>query len=77
MGISTVDPLEDERTGQEYTIRYDGYALPGGDASLVMSHGAPRSLWETEAPRAERLRAGIWLPEAARLGPSRGQWATA
>lgn len=66
--IYTVEPLADERADQEYTIRYDCYALPGGDASLVMTHVAPRSLWEAETSKADRLRAGIWLAEAARSG---------
>lgn len=66
--ICTVEPLADERADQEYTIRYDCYALPGGDASLVMTHVAPRSLWEAETSKADRLRAGIWLAEAARSG---------
>jgi hypothetical protein len=63
--IYTVEPLADERADQEYTIRYDCYSLVAGDASLVVSHAAPRDRWEIEAAKGDDLRDAIDLPDAA------------
>ncbi len=64
--ISTVGPPQEERADQEYPIRYDCCALPGGDASLVMTHSAPRALRKADRLKAERLLEGIRLPKTAR-----------
>ena len=48
--IYTVEPLQEERADQEYTIRIDCYTLVEGQASLVVTHTAPRDLWIEERP---------------------------
>lgn len=63
--IYTVEPLLDERADQEYTIRYDCYALVEGEASLVVTHTAPRELWTEEREKGQRFREGIELPESS------------
>lgn len=40
--ICTVEPLEDVRVDQEYTIRFDCYTLIDSEVSLVMTFIAPR-----------------------------------
>jgi len=62
--VYTVEPLQVERADQEYTIRYDCYTLASGDASLVVTHTAPRDLWSEERDKGERFRDGIRLPAA-------------
>jgi hypothetical protein len=63
--VYTVEPLADERADQEYTIRIDCYTLIAGEASLVVTHIAPRDLWATESAKGEDLRANIEIREAA------------
>ncbi|MDQ3655959.1 MAG: hypothetical protein M3457_12890, partial [Chloroflexota bacterium] len=60
--VYTVEPLQEQRTDEEYTIRYDCYTLAPGDASLVVAHTAPRDLWARERDKGERFRDGIRLP---------------
>ncbi|HYI23840.1 MAG TPA: hypothetical protein VD767_00385 [Thermomicrobiales bacterium] len=60
--IYTVEPLQEERADQEYTIRIDCYTLVEGQASLVVTHTAPRDLWIEERDKGERFRDGIALP---------------
>ena len=60
--IYTVEPLQEERADQEYTIRIDCYTLVEGQASLVVTHTAPRDLWTEERDKGERFRDGIVLP---------------
>jgi len=61
--IYTVEPLQAERADQEYTIRYDCYTLVEGEASLVVTHTAPRSDWVEERDKGDRFRDGIDLRE--------------
>jgi hypothetical protein len=63
--IYTVEPLQDERADQEYTIRIDCYTLVEGQASLVVTHTAPRDLWTEERDKGERFREAIELPDAS------------
>jgi hypothetical protein len=63
--IYTVEPLQEERADQEYTIRYDCYTLVEGQTSLVVTHTAPRDLWTEEREKGERFRDGIELPASA------------
>ncbi len=67
--IYTVEPLQEERADQEYTIRFDCYTLVDGDASLVVTHTAPRELWTAERDKGERFRDGIELPESSAIVP--------
>lgn len=60
--VYTVEPLQEERADQEYTIRYDCYTLAPGGSSLVITHTAPRDLWAEERDKGERFRDGIQLP---------------
>ncbi len=61
--VYTVEPLQEERADQEYTVRIDCYTLVPGDVSLVVTHSAPRDLWIEERDKGERFRAGLTLPE--------------
>jgi hypothetical protein len=61
--VYTVEPLQEERADQEYTIRIDCYTLVPGDVSLVVTHRAPRDLWIEERDKGERFRDGLTLPE--------------
>ncbi len=63
--VYTVEPLQEERADQEYTIRYDCYTLAPGDASLVVTHTAPRDLWTGERDKGERFRDGIGFPASS------------
>jgi hypothetical protein len=63
--VYTVEPLAEERADQEYTIRYDCYTLIEGNASLVVSHTAPRELWANETAKGDDLRAGIEIDGVA------------
>jgi hypothetical protein len=65
--VYTVEPLQQERADQEYTIRYDCYTLAPGDASLVVTHTAPRDLWAGERDKGERFREGIRLPASSAI----------
>ena len=62
-GVYTVEPLQEERADQEYTIRIDCYTLVPGDVSLVVTHTAPRDLWTEERPKGERFRDALTLPD--------------
>lgn len=62
--IYAVEPLADARADQEYTIRIACLTLIQGDASLVVTHRAPRGDWDSEAPRGSAQR------EAIVLGPN-------
>ncbi len=61
--VYTVEPLQEERADQEYTIRIDCYALVPGEVSLVITHTAPRDLWTEERPKGERFRDALTLPD--------------
>ncbi len=61
--VYTVEPLQEERADQEYTIRIDCYTLVPGDVSLVVTHRAPRDLWIEERDKGERFRDGLSLPD--------------
>jgi hypothetical protein len=61
--VYTVEPLQEERADQEYTIRIDCYTLVPGDVSLVVTHRAPRDLWIEERDKGQRFRDGLTLPE--------------
>ncbi len=80
--IYTVEPLQEERVDQEYTIRIDCYTLVEGQASLVVTHTAPRDLWTEERDKGERFRDGIELPSTATTAINRpagdrlAQWRT-
>jgi len=78
--IYTVEPLQDERSDQEYTIRIDCYTLVPGEASLVVTHTAPREMWAEERDKGERFRDAIVIPpptEIARITPPAGdRWDT-
>lgn len=63
--VYTVEPLQEERADQEYTIRYDCFTLAPGDASLVVTHTAPRDLWTAERDKRERFRDGIGFPASS------------
>jgi len=63
--VYTVEPVAEERADQEYTVRYDCYTLAAGDASLVVTHVAPRDLWTGERDKGQRFREGIRLPPAS------------
>jgi hypothetical protein len=63
--VYTVEPLAEERADQEYTIRYDCYTLVEGNASLVVTHTAPRDLWAEESAKGDDLRAEIEIDGAA------------
>ncbi len=65
--VYTVEPLQEERTDQEYTIRYDCYTLAPGDASLVVTHTAPRDLWTRDREKGERFRNGIEIPASSAI----------
>jgi hypothetical protein len=54
--IYTVEPLQEERVDQEYTIRYDWYTLFSGETFLVVTHTAPRDDWIEEREMGKRLR---------------------
>ena len=62
-GVYTVEPLQDERADQEYTIRIDCYTLVSGEVSLIVTHTAPRDLWTDERPKGERFREALTLPD--------------
>lgn len=62
--VYTVEPLQEERADQEYTVRYDCFTLAPGDSSLVVTHIAPRDLWTAERDKGDRFREGIQLPDA-------------
>jgi hypothetical protein len=64
-GVYTVEPLQEERADQEYTIRIDCYALVPGEVSLVVTHTAPRDLWTDERIKGERFRDALTLPDAS------------
>jgi hypothetical protein len=64
--IYTVEPLADERADQEYTIRIDCYTLIEGGANLVVTHRAPRDLWDVEREKGSDLRDTLTLPTAFR-----------
>lgn len=57
--IYAVEPLADERADQEYTVRFDCYALVEGGANLVVTHRAPRELWPGEREKGSALRETI------------------
>jgi hypothetical protein len=63
--VYTVEPLQEERADQEYTVRIDCYALVPGEVSLVVTHTAPRELWTDERIKGERFRAALTLPDAS------------
>ena len=60
--IWTVEPLADERSDQEYTIRIDCYTLVPGESSLVVQAIAPRYQWEDARDTADELREEIVFP---------------
>lgn len=62
-GVYTVEPLQEERADQEYTIRIDCYTLVPGEVSLVVTHTVPRDLWTEERPKGERFRDALTLPD--------------
>jgi hypothetical protein len=64
-GVYTVEPLQEERADQEYTIRIDCYALVPGEVSLVVTHTAPRDQWTDERIKGERFRDALTLPDAS------------
>lgn len=59
----TVEPLAEERADQEYTIRIDCYALVEGEASLIVTHRAPRDAWAAERGKGAGLREALVLAE--------------
>jgi hypothetical protein len=71
--VYTVEPLQEERADQEYVIRIDCYTLIEGEASLVVTHRAPRDLWTTERDKGTRFRDAIELPATtSRITPLEG-----
>lgn len=57
--IYTVEPLEDSRAGDEFTIRIDCYTVLEGSTSLVVRIRAPRSAWSDSEQMAAELRSQI------------------
>jgi hypothetical protein len=82
--VYTVEPLQEERTDQEYTIRIDCYVLVPGEVSLVVTHTAPRELWIEERGKGERFRNALTLPDTSTVatattpiaGDNRTPWRT-
>ncbi|HEV2127162.1 MAG TPA: hypothetical protein VGR22_00910 [Thermomicrobiales bacterium] len=62
--LYTVEPLDEERAGEEYVIRIDCYTVVEGSTSLVVGTRAPRDVWAEVAPMGEQLRAGIEIDGA-------------
>ncbi|MDQ4045371.1 MAG: hypothetical protein M3173_07980, partial [Chloroflexota bacterium] len=69
--LYTVEPLDEERAGEEYVIRIDCYTAVEGSTSLVVRTRAPRDVWGEVAPTGEQLRAGIEI-EGAPAGRETG-----
>ncbi|HYH13330.1 MAG TPA: hypothetical protein VD789_13315, partial [Thermomicrobiales bacterium] len=57
--VYTVEPLEESRAGDEYTIRIDCFTAIEGSTSLVVQVRAPRDAWAEVAPMGESLRSQI------------------
>ena len=57
--IYTVEPLEESRADEEYTIRIDCFTVVERSTSLVVQVRAPRDAWADVAPLGESLRSQI------------------
>ena len=75
--IYTIEPLEESRADQEYTIRIDCYTVLEGSISLVVQVRAPRDAWAGVAPLGEALRSQIELDGRRSGGMTRGLLALA
>jgi hypothetical protein len=57
--VYTVEPLSEDRLGEDYVIRIDCWTVVPGTTSLVMQARAPRDRWSELAPLADALRSRI------------------
>jgi len=62
--IYTIEPLEESRANDEYTIRIDCYTVVEGTTSLVVQVRAPREAWAAVAPQGDALRSQIMIDGA-------------